>query len=130
MTDEFCLKPLVWVGSSYRDFCDFPAEVKARMGFGLYLAQAGDRDIRTKAMKGAGPGVIEILQEHKGNAFRTIYTVRFETAVYVLHAFQKKSKSGVSTPQAEIDLMMLRLRKAREIEGQRHDENFGLRDRH
>ncbi len=116
MVDDILLKMLVWVGSSRKDFCTFPAEVQSRMGFGLFLAQSGDRHIKTKIMKGAGPGVIEILQDHNGDTFRTIYTVRFASGVYVLHAFQKKSKSGVSTPRSDIELMMQRLRRAQEID--------------
>ncbi len=83
------------------------------MGFALYLAQMGSQHPSTKALKGFGGGsVVEIIDDHRGDTFRTVYTVQFEEAVYVLHAFQKKSKQGRKTPQQDINLVHDRLKLA------------------
>ena len=113
-------KPLVWVGSSRKDFSEFPDEVKSEMGYGLFQAQLGRRHRRAKTLAGfGGAGVVEIIGDHKGDTFRTVYTVRFASAVYVLHAFQKKSKKGSATPQTDIELVEKRLRDAVKLaEGQ------------
>ena len=104
-------KPLNWIGSAYKDFCAFPDEVKSDMGYGLFLAQIGGRHRKAKTLAGFGSaGVIEIIDDHRGDTFRTVYTVRFASAVYVLHAFQKKAKSGIATPQSDIQLIKRRLR--------------------
>lgn len=118
MTDEFPTKPVIWVGSSKRDFDAFPTEVRAEMGYALYLAQIGDRHRQTKMMTGL-PGVLEVVAAHRGDAFRAIYAVRFASAIFILHAFQKKSKSGISTPQFEMDLVRQRLRDAQDIDKER-----------
>lgn len=104
--------PLHWVGSSKSDFMDFPEQVRSDMGYALGLAQLGGRHPQTKAWKGEGPGVLEIVERHDGNAFRAIYTVRFPGAVYVLHAFQKKSPTGIRTAQVDVALIAERLRRA------------------
>jgi phage-related protein len=115
MTDD--LKPLVWVGSSRKDFSVFPEEVKSEMGYGLFQAQEGFRHRKTKTLAGfGGAGVVEIVSDYRGDAFRTVYTVRFASIVYVLHAFQKKSKTGSATPQIEINLVRQRLREAEKLE--------------
>lgn len=107
-------KPLHWVGSSKRDFLAFPAPVQSDMGYALGLAQLGGKHPRTKPWKGEGPGVFEIVENHDGDAYRAIYTVRFDSAVYVLHAFQKKSPSGIRTATSDVELVRERLRRARE----------------
>ncbi|MCE9626473.1 MAG: type II toxin-antitoxin system RelE/ParE family toxin [Candidatus Eisenbacteria bacterium] len=113
-------KPLFWVGSSRADLSAFPPPVKEVMGFALHLAQVGGRHIDTKPLKGfGGAGVVEIVEEHDGSAYRAVYTVRFAGAVYVLHAFQKKSKRGIATPKAELDLVKARLKRAEEHHEQR-----------
>ena len=113
LTDEPEIKPLVWVGSSRKDFGDFPDEVKSEMGYALFMAQAGERHHRAKTLSGfGGAGVVEIVDDHRGDTFRTVYTVRFATAVYVLHAFQKKSKKGRATPKPDIKMIERRLRDA------------------
>ena len=83
-------KPLNWVGSSKRDFLDFPEPVRDEMGNALGVAQFGGMAPTAKPWKGLGPGVLEIVESHDGNAYRAVYTVRFADAAYVLHAFQKK----------------------------------------
>jgi phage-related protein len=113
MTSGHTLKVLIWLGSSRRDFVAFPDDVKSEMGYALFQAQAGGRHRKAKPLRGAGDaGVIEIIDDHRGDTFRTIYTVRYANAVYVLHAFQKKSKSGIATPKSDLDLVEQRLREA------------------
>lgn len=107
-------KPLHWVGSSKRDFLAFPDPVKSDMGYALGLAQLGGKHPHAKPWKGEGPGVFEIVESHDGDAFRALYTVRFEGTVYVLHAFQKKSPSGIRTAASDVELVHERLRRARE----------------
>ncbi len=85
------------------------------MGFALHLAQAGGKHVDTKPLRGFGGGrVLEIVEEHAGDTYRGVYTVRFEAAVYVLHAFQKKSKRGIETAKRDIDLIKERLKRAGE----------------
>ena len=106
-------KPLHWVGSSKRDFLAFPEAVKADMGYALGLAQLGGKHPHAKPWKGEGPGVFEVVEHHDGDTFRAVYTVRFEGTVYVLHAFQKKSPSGIRTAMSDIDLIGERMKRAR-----------------
>lgn len=109
-------KPLVWMGSSRKDFAGFPDDVKSEVGYALFLAQCGDRHRRTKTLSGfGGAGVVEMVSYHRGDTFRTVYTVRVGSAVYVLHAFQKKSKRGVATPQIDMSLVERRLREAEQL---------------
>lgn len=116
---SFGEKPLHWVGSSKRDFLAFPGPVQGDMGYALGLAQFGGKHPRAKPWKGEGPGVFEVVESHDGDAYRAIYTVRFEGAVYVLHAFQKKSPSGIRTATGDVELVRERLRRAR----QDHEED-------
>ena len=107
-------RPLRWIGSSKYDYLDFPAEVQDELGYALGAAQLGGRSPRAKPWKGQGAGVFEIAESFEGNAYRAVYTVRFEKAVYVLHAFQKKSPSGIRTAARDIELIRKRLARARE----------------
>ena len=91
-------KPLHWVASAKKDYQTFPAEVQADMGYALGLAQLGAKHPHAKPWKGEGPGVLDVVEDHPGDTFRAVYTVRFAGVVYVLHAFQKKSKAGIKTP--------------------------------
>ena len=85
------------------------------MGYALHLAQHGRQHPSTKPLKSfGGAGIVEIIDDYQGDTFRTVYTVRFTEAVYVLHAFQKKSKQGKATPQIDIDLIRTRLKAAEE----------------
>ena len=106
------LKPVQWVGSSKSDLKRFPDPVQDRMGFAIYQAQAGLRHRDAKPLKGFGSGVLEMVARHDGDTFRAVYTVRFETAVYFLHAFQKKARRGIATPKQDLDLVRRRLRVA------------------
>src|SRR2546428_6417665 len=100
---DSALKPVRWVGSSRRDLKTFPRPVQRDVGQALYAAQCGEEYPTVKALKGfSGRGVLEIVAPHAGDTWRAVYTVRFQDAVYVLHAFQKKSKTGIATPQREI----------------------------
>lgn len=114
-------KPLHWVASSKRDFLEFPAAVKDDMGNALGIAQFGGMASIAKPWKGLGPGVLELVESHDGNAYRTIYMVRFEKAVYVLHAFQKKSSSGIRTAKRDVDLVANRLKLAQRD----YEEHYG-----
>ncbi|HWE39392.1 MAG TPA: type II toxin-antitoxin system RelE/ParE family toxin [Isosphaeraceae bacterium] len=108
-------RPLFWVGSSRDDLLALPREVRQVFGFALWLAQNGGRHVDAKVLRGfGGAGVLEVVASHHGNAFRLIYTVRFAEAVYILHAFQKKSKAGIKTPQADREMIRRRLRIAEE----------------
>jgi phage-related protein len=102
-------RPLDWIGSSKKDFLAFPEPVKDEMGNALGLAQFGGKHPKAKPWKGQGPGVFEIVEDHRGDAFRAIYTVRFSDVVYVLHAFQKKSPTGIKTARADVELVRRRL---------------------
>ncbi len=102
-------RDVVWIGSSLRDVREFPEDVRQVMGFALYEAQTGGKHPKTTPMKGfKGAGILEAAADHEGSTYRTVYTVRFQEAIYVLHAFQKKSKHGVSTPKADVDLILKR----------------------
>ncbi|NGX38237.1 MAG: hypothetical protein K1000chlam2_01409 [Chlamydiae bacterium] len=99
-------KPVLWIGSSKRDLMDMPADVIDDFGFGLYQAQIGKYPDTGKTLSGFGSAnVIELVRDHKGDAFRAVYTVRFSEAVVVLHAFQKKSKKGRRTPKQDLELV-------------------------
>jgi phage-related protein len=105
-------RPLIWRGTSKADFVAFPSLVQREMGYALFLAQVGERHaIMAKTLKGLGGGtVVEVRESHEGNAYRAVYTVRYTDTVYVLHAFQKKSKTGIKTPKLDLNLIERRLR--------------------
>jgi phage-related protein len=108
-------KPLFWIGSSLDDLSEFPLPVKKVMGFALRQAQKGGRHTDAKPLKGQkGASVLEVVADFDTDTYRAVYTVKFRRAVYVLHAFQKKSKSGIKTPKHELDLVERRLRAAKE----------------
>lgn len=108
-------KPLLWIGDSIERVRSFPEPVKDELGVALYQAQLGGKHAASKPLRGIGPGVLEVVSDHRGDTFRAVYTVRLAGRVYVLHAFQKKSKSGIATPQSEINLIKQRLKRAIEI---------------
>jgi phage-related protein len=115
-------RPIVWVGSSRTDLRRFPRQVRRDIGQSLYAAQQGEVDPSAKPLKGfGGASVIEIVARHRGDAWRVVYTVRFEEAVYVLHAFQKKSRRGIATPKNEIDLVRQRLAEAQRLHRERQN---------
>ena len=108
-------KPVRWVGSSKGDLSGFPQEVRRRVGGALWEAQIGGKAAYAKPLRGfSGAGVLEIVDDFDGDTYRAVYTIRLAKAVYVLHAFQEKSKRGIATPKAELDLIDRRLKRARE----------------
>jgi phage-related protein len=108
-------KPLFWIGSSRKDLKAFPRAVRHTSGFALWQAQQGTTHTSAKVLKEfGGAGVLEVVEDDDGSTYRVVYTVRFARAVYVLHAFQKKSKSGIKTPPTEIEMVRRRLKLAEE----------------
>jgi phage-related protein len=103
-------KLLYWEGSSKKDFKEFPVPVQKDMGVALFVVQLGKTPQSAKPWKGLGPGVYELVEDHRGDTFRAVYTVRINDAVHVLHAFQKKSRSGIATPQPDVELIEKRLK--------------------
>ena len=109
-------KRLIWVGSSKKDYLELPDAVQDVFGYALHVVQSGGKPRTAKPLKGfKSGGILELVDDHARDTFRAVYTVRFATAVYVLHAFQKKAKKGIATPQADIDLIRQRLRDAEAI---------------
>jgi phage-related protein len=107
------MKPVIWIGSSRRDLREMPQQVRRGIGQALYAAQQGVTDPAAKPLKGfGGTRVMEIVERYRTDAYRAVYTAHFENAVYVLHVFQKKSKSGIATPKQEIELIRRRLAEA------------------
>ncbi|HLS55312.1 MAG TPA: type II toxin-antitoxin system RelE/ParE family toxin [Zeimonas sp.] len=106
-------KPLIWLGSSYRDLMSMPEPVRHFFGLALGRAQQGERHESAKVLRGfGGAGVLEIIKDEAGGTFRAVYTVRFQAAVFVLHVFQKKSRRGVETPNEDVALIRARLKIA------------------
>jgi phage-related protein len=106
-------KPLRWVGSAKKDLLAMPDEVQQVFGFALFHAQTGLLHPAAKPLQGFGSaGVVEIVEDWRGNTYRAVYTLRFAGAVYVLHCFEKKSKHGIRTPKREMDLIRARLKEA------------------
>ncbi len=103
-------KLLYWEGSSKKDFKEFPVPVQKDLGVALFVVQLGSTPASAKPWKGLGAGVYELVEDHRGDTFRAVYTVRIGEAVHVLHAFQKKSKSGNATPQPDVVLIEKRLK--------------------
>jgi len=114
--------PLYWVGSSKRDLLGFPETVKDGIGTALSVAQFGGKHPSAKPWKGEGSGVLEIVEDHDGDTYRAVYTVRFAGAVYVLHCFQKKSRKHVQTPRHHVELVAQRLRQARHD----YEDRYGI----
>jgi phage-related protein len=113
--DDAVEKPIRWIGGSRQDLREFPDEARRDIGYALSFAQLGTKHPSAKTLKGfQGAGVLEIVEDYRGDAFRAVYTVRFAKAVYVLHAFQKKSTTGTKTPRHELDLIDRRLKAAEE----------------
>ena len=121
MENALRVRPLYWVASSKKDLLALPEEVVDVFGYALYLAQIGKKHEQAKPLKGFGSaGVLEVVEDVGGSAYRAIYTVRFRCGVFVLHIFQKKAKTGIATPKADLDLIRERLKAveqaAREME--------------
>lgn len=103
-------KILYWEGASKRDFKAFPTAVQKDLGVALFLVQLGRTPPSAKPWKGLHPGIYELIEDHRGDTFRAVYAVQLGNAVHVLHAFQKKAKCGIRTPQADVALISKRLK--------------------
>lgn len=116
MKDQPKPKPVAWIGPSKRDLKDFPDEVQDKVGYVLWRAQLGEKHNSAKPMKGfGGASVLEIVEDHDGDTYRAVYTVRFAEMIFVLHCYQKKSKRGTETPKSDMDLIKNRLKTAEEL---------------
>jgi len=107
-------RPISWVKAARRDFEEFPEDVQGDMLSALTIAAEGGKSDNAKPFKGVDGGVFEIALKHRGDAFRMIYAVKIGADIWVIHAFQKKSKTGIKTPQPEVDLIRERLRRLKE----------------
>ncbi len=113
--DQPTPKPVEWIGSSKKDLNSFPGPARREAGYALYLAQIGMKALKAKPLNGfGGAGVLEVVADYDGNAYRAVYTVTFAEVVFVLHAFQKKSKKGIATAKSDIDIINRRLKIAAE----------------
>lgn len=115
------LKSLYWIGSSRSDLKDMPKAVQSEIGFSLHRVQEGKMPLNAKPLTEIGAGVMEIVSDHNRNTYRAVYAIKLGNEVYVLHAFQKKSKTGIKTPKQEIDLIKQRLALAKEIARSRNN---------
>lgn len=108
-------KPLKWIGSAKRDLDSMPEDVKDLFGHAIDLAQAGGKHQDARALSGFGSaGVLEVVEDFRSDTYRAVYTVKFAGWVYVLHCFQKKSKSGIKTPKEDMDMINARLKAAKQ----------------
>jgi phage-related protein len=120
MADEPVLKPVIWIGSSREDLREFPDPVQDHIGYALYVAQRGGKHGDAKVLRGFGSaGIVEVVEDFRGDTFRAVYTLRHGGAVYVLHCFQKKSKTGRETARRDVELIQRRLRQAEHIASER-----------
>ena len=116
-------KPLAWFGSSKKDLMALTMGVRKFFGHALDFAQRGERHDAAKVLKGfGGASVLEIVDNDRGGTYRVVYTVKFRKMVFVLHVFQKKSKSGIATPRPDIDIIRERLKVAEKLSQEMHDE--------
>jgi phage-related protein len=107
-------RPISWLKGALRDFEAFPPDVRLEMLRALTVAAEGGKSDKAKPFKGVGSGVFEIALRHRGDAFRAIYAVQIGVDLWVIHAFQKKSKAGIKTPQSDVDLIKERLKRLKE----------------
>jgi phage-related protein len=116
-------KVLVWIGSSRRDMRAMPKEIRRSFGVALYAVQIGETPPIAKVLRGFGSGgVLELVENDAAGTYRAVYTVRYPTATYVLHVFQKKSKRGRETSRADVNLIKERMKRAREIDSMKMKE--------
>jgi phage-related protein len=112
-------KPVIWMGDSLDEVRTFPGPVQDEVGYAVYVAQVGGTHVAAKPLTGLGSSVLEVVSDHRGDTFRAVYTVRLAGTVYVLHAFQKKSRKGIATPKREMDLVKSRLKLAEALHRRR-----------
>jgi phage-related protein len=108
------LKTVIWIGASKKELLEFPEEVIDEVGYILYRVQNNQNHPNIKALKGFN-GVFEIVSDYQTDTYRTAYAIKLSNAIFILHAFQKKSKSGIKTPKQNVNLIKERLKKAQEI---------------
>jgi phage-related protein len=108
-------RPISWLKGARKDFEDFPQEAQLDMARALTILAEGQMPDIAKPLTGLGSGVMELALKHRGDAFRVIYALQIDTDIWVIHAFQKKSKSGIKTPKHEIDLIHERLKRLKEL---------------
>lgn len=108
-------RPLQWIKAARKDFEDFPAGARADLLDALTAVAEGGHPTIAKPLTGLGAGVMELALRHRGDAFRVVYALQIGADVWVIHAFQKKSKSGIATPKQEIDLIRDRLKRLKEF---------------
>jgi len=113
--EPLTLRPVVWLGNSKKNIQSFPVGAQKEIGFELQLIQFGGMPKNAKPFKGIASGVFEIALALETNAYRTVLAVQLSKKIYVLHAFQKKAKSGIKTPQMDIDLIKRRYKEAKEL---------------
>jgi phage-related protein len=106
------LRDIIWMGDSLKNIRSFPEDVRASIGYALQLVQSGETPINAKPFKGVGGGVYEIIKRYDTDTYRAVYAVKIDEKIYVLHAFQKKSKQGIKTPQVDIGLIKQRYKDA------------------
>lgn len=117
MAEEVHLKRITWLGPTRKVLQRFPLPVRRTVGFALYHAQKGAKHESAKPLRGfGGAGVLEVVEDYRGDTYRAIYTVRFTERIYVLHMFQKKAKQGIKTPKQDIDLIKQRLKEAETLQ--------------
>jgi phage-related protein len=107
-------RKISWIKAARRDFEEFPKDVRSDMLDALTVAAEGGKSEKAKLFQGVDGGVFEIALRHRGDAFRALYAVKIDVDIWVIHAFQKKSKSGIKTPQMEVDLIRERLKRLKE----------------
>ncbi len=116
-------RPLLWIGSSKKDLLDLPVPIRRFFGHALDVAQRGEQHMAAKVLKGfGGAGVLEVVEDDADGTYRAVYTVRFREAVFVLHVFQKKSKRGIATPLADMEIIRQRLKVAAIVAQEWRDE--------
>ena len=108
------VRPVIWLGNSRKNLQEFPKKVRSDMGAALFAAQCGETATHVKPFKGVGSGIFEIAERYSKDAYRLIYAVQIGEKLYVLHVFQKKSKSGITTPNSDVDLIKKRYKEAQE----------------
>jgi phage-related protein len=112
---KYCIRPVSWIKAARRDFEAFPDDVQVDILSALTIAAEGGKSDNAKPFKYVEGGVFEIVLNHRGDAFRALYAVKIDVDIWVIHAFQKKSKKGIKTPQNEVDIIRERLKRLKEV---------------
>ena len=111
---NFSFRPVIWLGNSRKNIRTFPKTVQKEFGGAIFIAQCGGMPHNAKPFKGIGSGVLEIVERFDTDTYRVVYAVQFKNAVYILHAFQKKSTKGIETSQQDIKLIKQRFQQAQD----------------